>query len=249
SRHTLPKEDRQGALWREIKTPQAHEDVTDYLVTQDENLIDLQFALHYRIENPAQMTLQVQDLPTLITRTTEAALWKETAGHLFFELLSHGQHDFAQRVASEAQRQLRALGIGIQVVDAQVLVAQPPAVAVRAYRDLLNAEQEKRQYQTRAEAQQIHDRLMAQAERTQQKARVSAEANERILQAEGDVERFLSLAEVYRENSSAVGFEQQLQHTTDTLRGRRLWLTDPALDTDDIRLWGPQSLLGTDDRK
>ena len=249
SRHTLPKEDRQGALWREIKTPQAHEDVTDYLVTQDENLIDLQFALHYRIENPAQMTLRVQDLPALITRTTEAALWKETAGHLFFELLSHGQHEFAERVASEAQRQLRALGIGIQVMDAQVLVAQPPAVAVRAYRDLLNAEQEKRQYQTRAEAQQIHDRLMAQAERTQQKARVSAEANERILQAEGDVERFLSLAEVYRENSSAVGFEQQLQHTTDTLRGRRLWLTDPALDTDDIRLWGPQSLLGTDDRK
>lgn len=249
SRHTLPASERRGSLWREVKTPQAHEDITDYLVTQDENLIDLQFALHYRIKNPAQMALRTHDLPALITRTTEAALWEETAGHLFFELLSHGQHDFAERVALQTQTQLQALGVGIQVVDAQVLVAQPPAVAVRAYRDLLNAEQEKRQYQTRAEAQQIHDRLMAQAERTQQQARVSADAKERILQAEGAVERFLSLAEVYRERSNAVGFEQQLQHTTDTLRGRRLWLTDPALDTDDIRLWGPQSLLGTDDRK
>ncbi len=249
SRHTLPVEERAGSLWREVKAPQAHEDPAHYLVTQDENLIDVQFALQYRLDNPAGLSLQVQDVPALVTRTTEAALWKQAARYTFARLLVHSHHDFAESVATQVQTELQSLGVAIHIVDAQILALQPPAVAVSAYRDLLNAEQEKRQYQTRAEAQQIHDRLMARAERTQQQATVVAEARERVLQTEGAIERFVRLAEVFRVHSEAVAFEQQLQNATDTLSGRTLWLTDPTLASDDPRLWGPQGVLGTDERK
>ncbi len=249
SRHSLPESERLGALWREVKAPQAHEDNTHYLVTQDENLIDVQFALQYRLDNLSGLTLQVHDIPALVTRTTEAALWHQTARYTFARLLVHSHHDFADSVAAQVRAQLNALGVSIHIVDAQILALQPPAVAVSAYRDLLNAEQEKRQYQTRAEAQQIHDRLLARAERTQQRATVVAEARERVLQTEGAIERFVNLAEVYRTQSEAVAFEQQLQNATDTLSGRALWLTDPTLASDDLRLWGPRGLLETNERK
>jgi len=230
-------------LWRDIKANRVHEDQALYLVTRDENLLDIQFELQYRLLEPAQLSLRIADLESLVTRYSEAALWHQTARRSFDEVLNNSHHGFARSIADKVKADLSALGVHIKVVDAQVQSLQPPALVVRVYRDLLNAEQEKRQQQNRAEAQQIHDLLMANAERVKNHAQVDSDNRERRLVAEGEVQRFRRLAQMFARESEALSFEQQLQTATQVLSDKPLWLTDPALDSQDIRLWGPEGFL------
>ena len=243
SRVHLLEDHNIGRLWREIKANRVHEDQALYLVTRDENLLDIQFELQYRLLDPASLSLRIADLETLVDRYTEAALWHQTARRSFDQVLNTSHQGFSQSIAQKVTADLSSLGVVIEVVDAQVQSLQPPALVVPVYRDLLNAEQEKRQQQNRAEAQQIHDLLLANAERVQERAQVDSDNRERALIAQGKAQRFKRIARVFDKEGEALRFEQRLQTLTKVLKDKPLWLTDPAFDAQDLRLWGPQGFL------
>lgn len=235
-------------LWRDLNAVQARDDDTQYLVTRDESLIDLELAIQYRLRDPSGLRLRVADIDAMVHRHAQAALWHTTAQYRFDDLLLNSHAAFTTQVADTLRKTLGTLGLELEIVDSQLLSLQPPAMVVGAYRDLLNAEQEKQQYQNRAEGQRTHDLLMARAERVRAHAQTLAEADERLYRAEGEIERFLALAEVYRTNRSALQFEQHLEAFSTTLSKQPLWLLDPNLPPDDIRLWGPAGLLKTHER-
>ncbi|WP_341939517.1 protease modulator HflK family protein [Marinimicrobium sp. C2-29] len=249
SRVDLPASEQSKKLWRELKATQAHEDDSLYLATRDENLVDIQLVVQYRLLNTVELAHSIGNVEGLVQRYAEAALWQTTAQRSFALLLAQSHHQFPDAIARTLQADLAGVGVNIHVVDVQMQALQPPAIVVAAYRDLLNAEQEKQQHQNRAEAQRIHDLLIAQAERIGQRASIEADAAERRLRAEGEAERFSGLATAFGEHGEALRFEQHLQATTQALSGRTLWLTDPALDSDDLRLWGPGGLMTDQTRK
>lgn len=243
SRVTLDEAERDDKLWREIKATRAHEDQTLYLATGDENLLDIQFTLQYRIKNPELLFVQFQDLEALIKRYSESALWQETAQRSFDEILADSHRGFADAVAARISRELNQLGLAITVVDAQLQSLQPPAMVVSVYRDVLNASQEKQQQRNRAEAQRTHELLLANAERIRQQANIESDARERKMLAEGETERFNLLAQTYGAHGPAMEFNLYLQTLLNNLAGRQLLINDPNIDIQDRRLWGQEGMI------
>ncbi len=206
SRVNMNETERNNKLWREINTNRAHEDQTLYLATGDENLLDIQFTLQYRIDNPETLFMQFQDLDALIKRYSESALWQETAQRSFDQILAQSHRRFADAVATRIAQDLRDIGVAVTVVDAQIQSLQPPAMVVSVYRDLLNAAQEKIQQRNRAEAQRTQELLLANAERIREQANIESDAREREMLAEVETERFNLLAQTYGEFGSAMEF-------------------------------------------
>lgn len=224
-------------LWREIKQNRVLGEETPYLATGDENLIDINFTLHYRFKHAPDQFLLSADLPTLVKMQTEAALWRHAGSHSFNDIMQTSHNGFAERVAESVKHSLAELGIAITLVDAQIQSLQPPAMVVSSYRDVLTAYQEKQQRINRAIAQRLNDLPMASANVIMESALIQANANEKNLIAQGDASRMRQLAEVYKQSPEAFRYNHYIDSLTKNLTDKKLIVVDPAIAQNDIRDW------------
>ena len=222
------KKEFDTGLWHEIKASRWQKDNTHYLVTGDENLIDLSFTIQYRINNPAQLYLDTHDLQGIIFSYLESAVWQQSATNTFNSILSNAYYSFTQKISEQVQSDLYAIGIEISIVDVHVQSIQPPAMVVSVYRDVLNADQEQQQRKNRAIAQRLNDLPIANAQRITQRANIDAQAMERHYTAQGDSERNLFLANVYEQHPRAVRFHLYIESLMTNLSGKSLLIRDPS---------------------
>jgi len=224
-------------LWREIKENRALNDDTPYLPTGDENLVDVNFTLHYRLQQAYDQVSLSDDLISLIHVFSESALWRHAASHSFNEVMLSSHTGFAEQVAKDIQLNLSAIGIHIHIVDAQIQSMQPPAMVVASYRDVLTAYQEKQQRINRAIAQRLNDLPVASADVITESASIQATANENTLIAQGDATRMSKLASVYQDAPEAFRYNHYIDTLTETLSDKKLVVADPAIAQNDIRDW------------
>jgi membrane protease subunit HflK len=149
------------------------------MLTRDENIVDVDFSVAWRVSDPARFVFTVRDPPASVKAVAESAM-REVVGKTDMQpIISTGRGDVQRQTAAQMQRILDAWGAGITVVEVQIRSAQPPAEVLAAFRDVQNAEQ---------------DRAAAVNEALAYKNRVVAEAR-------GDAARITQSGEAYREQA------------------------------------------------
>lgn len=224
-------------IWREIKQNRVLSEDVPYMVTGDENLIDINFTLHYRLSQPIEAILQTENIEKLVSVYTESSLWKYAGQNAFADIIESSHRAFSDNVASHVKSSLDQMGVAIEIVDAQLQSIQPPAMVVSSYRDVLTAVQEKEQGVNRAIAKRLNDLPTARAQVITQTASTQADAIEKLLEVQGNATRMSQLAQVYRESEQAFKFEHYIDSAADALSGKSLVITDPKISPNDIRDW------------
>ena len=167
------------------------------MLTGDENIIDIEFAVQYKIKNAAQYLFNVREPETTIGQATESAV-REVVGKSTMDFaLTEGRNEVANNARDLLQAILDRYSSGVHVVAVETQKAQPPEEVKSAFDDAVKAREDEQRFKNEAEAyaNDVIPRARGAAARLIQEAEGYKAAT--IARAEGDARRFTSIAAEY----------------------------------------------------
>jgi membrane protease subunit HflK len=178
---------------REAPVPQE-----SLMLTRDENIVDLKFAVTYRVTDADQFVFTVSDPDASVKAAAESAM-REVVGTTELQpILTNGKNQVQTRAAELMQRMLDSWGTGVSVVEVQVRSANPPEQVVAAFQDVNTAQQDRESAVNQANG--YRNRVIAEARGDAARITQSGEAyrEQSVRMATGDVSRFNAIYNEYR---------------------------------------------------
>ena len=167
------------------------------MLTGDENIVNVQFSVQYRIQDPVQYLFNVSAPEALVRNAAEAAMREVIGNSEIDSAITDGKLKIQNDATSLLQTILDRYGAGIKIIAVQLQDVHPPQEVIDAFKDVASAREDKSRIINQAEA--YRNELLPKA-RGQAAAIVnSAEAYSatRIRTAEGEAERFDALRKEY----------------------------------------------------
>ena len=168
------------------------------MLTRDENLVNIDFAVQYTVSDATQFLFKVRDVEETLAQTAEAAVRQVVGSRTLDDVQIGNRLEFTNEAREIMQRLLNSYeaGISISIINFQDVTV--PDQVKDAFDDAIKAREDKQRA--------INDALAYAADVVPKaigrKARILAEANafkeSAIARAEGDAQRFSLLAEQYR---------------------------------------------------
>ncbi|WP_128113379.1 FtsH protease activity modulator HflK [Polynucleobacter necessarius] len=167
------------------------------MLTEDENIIDVRFAVQYRLKDPADYLFNNRDPDAAVVQAAETAVREIVARSKMDAVLYEGREKIGIDLANSIQKILDSYKTGIYVTSVTVQNVQPPEQVQAAFDDAVKAgqDQERLKSEGQAYANDIIPRAKGTAARLIQeaegyKARV-------VATAEGDATRFKQILVEY----------------------------------------------------
>jgi membrane protease subunit HflK len=157
------------------------------MLTGDENIVDLQFSVQWRVKNTADYVFNLADRDDVVKSVAESAMREVVGKTPLSPILSNGRGQVQSQARQLMQSILDNYRAGVEVVDVQIRNSQPPAQVIAAYRDLQKAEQDQQSSINEAQADAARLRQGAQGYREQI-----------VREAEGESARFSQVYEQYK---------------------------------------------------
>ena len=168
------------------------------MLTQDENIVDVQFAIQYQIKDPKDYLFNVRNPDATLQQVAESAI-REVIGKSKMDfVLTQGRSEISDRVEKLTQEVLDRYGAGLMVSSVNMQSAQPPREVKAAFDDAIKAREDEQRLKNEAEAyaNDIIPKARGAAARMLEEA--SAYKERVVAQAEGEANRFLALLGEYK---------------------------------------------------
>jgi len=167
------------------------------MLTDDENIIDIQFAVQYSVKNGSEYVFNTRGPDDIVSQVAVTAM---------SEVVGRSQMDFAlyegrPQIAAETEKLMQAMldryGTGIYVQRVTLQNAQPPEQVQVAFDDAVKAGQdrERQKNEGQAYANDVVPRARGMASRLQQEA--DGYLASVVQRAEGDASRFTQILVEY----------------------------------------------------
>ena len=169
------------------------------MLTADENIIDIQFAVQYDIKDPKDLLFNVSDPMHLVVRqATESAVREIVGGNTMDFAITAGRAAIAQDTRVLLQEILDRYKTGLNVRAVEMQNAQPPAEVKAAFDDAVKAREDEERIKNEAEAyaNDVIPRARGQAARIIQEAQAYKESI--VARAQGEASRFEQIYAEYR---------------------------------------------------
>ena len=207
-----------------------------FYLTADENLIDIRSVVSYRVRDPARFALGVENPDAVIGALARDVLVRIATAQTIDAIYATGRLDVERAWREALGREVEALGIGAELVDARLLDVHAPEGVHDAFRDVASAVEDRER--------EIHDANGYGAERRNQGAGESAtlveaaraEATRVAKQAAGDAAAFAGLAAVDAEHPAVTEERLWLESLERTLPAPRKFIR-AAGNAGDVDLW------------
>ena len=168
------------------------------MLTGDQNIIDINFVVQWRIKNAANFLFNIRDPETTMKISAESAM-REIIGQTTLDDATTGKRQQVQQQTRELLQQiLDDYGAGVVIAEIQLQKADPPAQVIDAFHDVQRARQD--QERSVNEAQAYKNDIVPKAKGKAQTMIQAATAYKvRVTkEAEGEAKRFLSVYETYK---------------------------------------------------
>ncbi|KAF1044578.1 MAG: Modulator of FtsH protease HflK [Herbaspirillum frisingense] len=151
------------------------------MLTDDENIIDIQFAVQYKLKNAAEWLFNNRDQDDSVRQVAETAI-REIVGRSKMDfVLYEGREKVALDVSQRMQQILDRYKSGVQITNVTMQGVQPPEQVQAAFDDAVKAGQDRERLKNEGQAY----------------------ANDVIPRASGASSRLLEEAEAYRSRVTA----------------------------------------------
>ena len=168
------------------------------MLTEDENIIDIEFAVQYDIKDPRNLLFNVSEPASIVVRQATESAVREIVGRNSMDFaITEGRASIASETKQLVQQILDRYETGINIKAVEAQNAQPPSQVKAAFDDAVKAREDQVRAKNRAEAYQndILPRARGQAARVVQEA--EAYKASVVARSEGDAQRFSSILEEY----------------------------------------------------
>ena len=168
------------------------------MLTQDENIVEMQIVVQYNISDVKSFVLNVRDPEFSLRQATESALRHVVGSTKLDQVLSEGRGQISDEVKVKLQSYLDNYGTGIQVVKITIQEARPPAQVKAAFDDVIKAKEDEERLKNEASAYAngIVPEARGRAQRILEEA--AAYRGKVVAEAQGEAQRFEKLLAEYR---------------------------------------------------
>jgi len=168
------------------------------MLTQDENIVDVNFAVQYRVKDAKDYLFNVRDPDVTLGAASESAI-REVIGKSKMDfVLTEGRSEVAQRVETLIQQILDLYKSGLHVTSVNMQDAQPPEQVQAAFSDAVKAREDLQRSRNEAEAYANDVEPRARGTKAQITAEAEAYKQKVVIQANGEASRFLQVLAAYK---------------------------------------------------
>ncbi|MGB6230478.1 MAG: FtsH protease activity modulator HflK [Litorimonas sp.] len=196
-------------------------DFSSLMLTGDENIVDIDFTVLWRINNLANYYFEVDDPAQAVRAVAESAMREVVGRNELQRIITTDRLAITTAVRDLMQETLDEYKAGVRVVEVQLQKADAPdqGGVVDAFRDVEDAGQEAETIINQAVASQNNIVPEARGEAAQILQDAQAYRDRVIAEAEGEAERFNLIYEEYRQ-APVVTRQRMYLETIEQVYGR-----------------------------
>ena len=207
------------------------------LLTGDGNLIDLRYAVPYRVKSAFDYAYNVAEPEALVRSTVLAAFRGVVAAHPIDAVYTTARDEIERAARDAAQTMLDRYRAGIEILAVRLLYVHPPDAVHEAFRDVASAQEDKLRTINLANVFAVEKVNQAKGEAAAMTEAAVAFKDQRIAAAAADAEAFALRLEPYRRAPELTKFRLQIETLEDVLPGARKFVRPGAGDVKDIDMW------------
>ena len=113
------------------------------MLTGDLNVIDVQWIIQYRIEDPVRFLFYVRQTPKTIRDMTESVMRRVVGNRLGSDVLTVGRVEVSTEAKAEIQKILTDYGTGVRLVTVELQDVTPPDAVKPAFNEVNEARQDR----------------------------------------------------------------------------------------------------------
>jgi len=167
------------------------------MLTKDENIVDIQFSIQYRIKDPKDYLFNVRSPEMTLRHATESAVREVVGKSSWDKVTTEGRSSVAAQINSLLQEILDGYNTGLEITSVNMQHAREPRQVKEAFDDVIKAREdaERMKNEAQAYANDIIPRARGNAARLVQEA--EAYKSKVMAEAEGDATRFTQVLKEY----------------------------------------------------
>lgn len=167
------------------------------ILTRDENIVDVEMSIQYRIKDPVHYLLKISDPDESVQRAAESAI-RETIGTNTIDfVINEGRAEIANKVALLMQAMLDGYESGIEITSVNMQRATAPEEVKSAFDDAIKSREDRQRKINEAEAYRNEIVERSQGEATRIRLEAEGYKGQVVARAEGEAKRFTQLLTEY----------------------------------------------------
>jgi len=168
------------------------------MLTGDLNVIDVQWIVQYRIEDPVRYLFRVRESPQTIRDIAEAVMRRVVGNRLGSDVLTVGRVAVSTEVKEEMQKILNEYETGVRLVTVELQDVTPPDPVKPAFNEVNEARQDRERTINQAQERANREIPKARGEATRTITEADGYAVERVNRANGEATRFRAILAEYQ---------------------------------------------------
>ena len=188
------------------------------MLTGDENIIDIDFAVFWRIRDAADFLFNTRNPEATIKSAAESTM-REVIGRTPIQpALTEARAQIEQQVRSATQSIMDSYRAGVEILQIQLQKVDPPAAVIDAFRDVQRANADRERLRNEAESfrNDVIPRARGDAERVVQEAQGARESQ--VARANGEAQRFTQILSAYSKARDITRLRLYLETMEEVLR-------------------------------
>ncbi len=167
------------------------------MLTQDENIIDIQVAVQYKIKDAKAYLFNLRDPDLTLHEASESAI-REVIGKSSMDfVLTEGRSEIVARTQQLTQEILDRYQSGLLITSVNMQDAQPPEEVQDAFNDAIKAREDEQRLKNEAEAYANDVLPKARGKAARMLEEANGYKSKVVSQAEGEASRFTQLLTEY----------------------------------------------------
>ena len=167
------------------------------MLTQDENIVDIELAVQYRVKDPMEYVFQVRFPDATLQDAVESALREAVGKSNMDYVLNEGRAQIAAMSRDLTQAMLDGYRSGLEVTTVNLQQSQPPEAVQEAFNDAIKAREDNVRFVNEAEAYANGIVPLARGEAARMVEEATAFKEQVVSRATGDASRFSQLNAEY----------------------------------------------------
>ena len=188
-----------------------------YCITGDKNIIHIKVIVQFRIDDPEAYLIGFKDAESVALRCIQSAILSTLSCTHVDSALATGRVMLQQEILGATQERLAELKTGISVISTEIKNVRPPSSVAQAFKDVINAREERRTMVHDAQAYRNEVIPQGKAEATRIMNEAEAYRTKKVAHAKGEAQRFMMLAEEFLKNREITSQRLYLDAVADML--------------------------------
>jgi membrane protease subunit HflK len=168
------------------------------MLTGDENIVDAQAIVQYRVKDPGQYLFRVRDPDQALRDATEVALRSVIGRTTIDEAMTVGRVQVQDSTREFLQQLLDTYEAGVVVTELKLQVVDPPEQVKDAFHEVVRAREDRERLINEARGYQEDVIPKARGQAEQMVRAAEAYKAQRLIRAEGDAAKFTTILGEYQ---------------------------------------------------